>query len=404
MTKIRVLVFLLTLLIVGAVGIFAIYYARGYRLELKSLKFQPNGILVIQSEPTGASVYIDGEFRTATNTTLSVSPGNYDVEVKKDGYFTWYKRLTVEKEIVTQATVSLFKNVPSLSPITFSGAVNPVISNDGTKIAFSVLPGKNIDTDKVGLFTMDTFSLPLGFSNEPRRVTDGDMANATYLFSPENRQILLTTSNGIFLLDSGSFTNQSQRVNISSKKDSTLTEWQDEVNLKNSSLIRSLPPELSDILIRKSLEIAFSPDNNMIAFTASSSATLPENLIKPLPGASTQRQERQIAEGHTYVYDIKEDRNFLISDQALTLNSQEFSVNSPQGPALRWMPSNKHLLLSQQGQVTVMDYDGTNRQIVYSGSYIAPNAFPFSNTTKLLILTNLGATNSTPNLYTLTVK
>jgi hypothetical protein len=51
-----------------------------------------------------------------------------------------------------------------------------------------------------------------------------------------------------------------------------------------------------------------------------------------------------------------------------------------------------------------MDYDGTNRQVVYSGSYIMPSAFPYSNTSKLLILTNLGSNNSIPNLYTLTVK
>jgi hypothetical protein len=51
-----------------------------------------------------------------------------------------------------------------------------------------------------------------------------------------------------------------------------------------------------------------------------------------------------------------------------------------------------------------MDYDGTNRQVVYSGAYSAPSAFPFSNTTRLLILTNLGAPTGAANLYTLTVK
>jgi hypothetical protein len=133
----------------------------------------------------------------------------------------------------------------------------------------------------------------------------------------------------------------------------------------------------------------------MILYTASASGTLPENLIKPLPGASTQVQERNIQIGHTYVYDIKEDRNFLITDA---------EVNSSDSAALRWMPSSRHLLFAQEGQVAILDYDGTNRQIVYSGSYLTPYAFPFTNATKLLILTNLGAAVSTPNLYTLTVK
>jgi hypothetical protein len=51
-----------------------------------------------------------------------------------------------------------------------------------------------------------------------------------------------------------------------------------------------------------------------------------------------------------------------------------------------------------------MDYDGTNRQEVYSGSYIAPHAFPTVNKERLLILTNLGADSVLPNLYSLSLK
>lgn len=403
MAKIRVFAFLSTIVIVGVAAYFFSFYARGYRFDPKTFKFQPNGILVIKSEPDGASVYINNELKTATNTTLSLSPGTYDVEVKKDGYFTWYKRMTIQKEIVTSADVSLFKNVPSLSPETFSGAANPVISDDGTKIAFMVLPTKDADTDKIGLWTMDTVSLPLGFSQSPKRITDGDLTGATYIFSPDTRQILLTTSNGIFLLDTGSFTAQAQRVNILSKKDSTLATWQSEINTKNQSLVRSLPPTLSDVLTRKAKAYIFSPDEQMILYTATSEANIPSNLITPLPGSSTQKEERNLVSGHTYVYDTKEDRNFLVTDQDVAIDSEEVFNGTPSA-TLRFMPTSRHLILSEPGRITIMDYDGTNRQIVYSGSYISPFAFPFSNTTKILILTNLGAGSSSPNLYTLTVK
>lgn len=404
MTKIRILIFLLTIIIVGVVGLFISYYARGYRFDTKTLKFQPNGILVIQSEPTGASVYIDGELKTATNANLSLSPGVYDVEVKKDGYMSWYKRLTIEKEDVTQATVSLFKNAPSLSPVTFSGALNPVASEDGTKIAYVVLAGKNVGSDKVGLWVMDAFTLPLGFTNEPKRVTDGDLTGATYIFSPDNRQIMLTISNSIFLIDTGSFTPQAQLVNSASTKVATLKEWQNEMLQKKTSLIQYLPGELADVLKSDPGSVIFSPDENMVLYTASVSGTLDNNLIPQLPGASTQQQARGIQKDQTYIYDIKEDRNFLISAQTVFLNSQVPSTDTQSPPALRWMPDSRHLLFATQGQVVIMDYDGTNKQTVYSGSYSAPFAFPYSNATKLLILTNLGAESSTPNLYTLTVK
>lgn len=380
MTKIRMFAFLLTLIVVGFFGIFFSYYARGYRINLKTFKFEPNGILVIKSEPDGASVYINGNLKTATNATLPLSPGIYDVEVKKEGFLPWYKRLTIEKEVVTQASLSLFKNAPSLSPMTFSGAFNPVVSGDGTKIVFS---------NKDGLWVVDTFTLPLGFSNDPKKIADGDLTTASYIFSPDGRQILLNTSEGLFLIDSGSFTSQTERVNAISKKDSILAEWKRDQTVKDQALLKNLPLELADILSRRSSSFAFSPDGNMILYTASASGNLSGNLIPPLPGSSTQKQERSVQTGHTYVYDIKEDRNFLISDQNTTL---------------RWMPSSRHVLLAGNGKIVIMDYDSTNKQVVYDGSYITPFAFPFSNTTKLLILTNLGAVTSIPNLYSLTVK
>jgi hypothetical protein len=214
---------------------------------------------------------------------------------------------------------------------------------------------------------------------------------------------MLTTSNGIFVLDTGSFTPQNQRVNIASQKDTVLAEWRKEKSVKNASLTRNLPPELTDILSRKTSDFVFSPDDQMILYTASGSATLPENLIFPLPGASTQKQERNIQAGSTYIYDLKEDRNFPIYNQPVIIG-ERLTEKSSIMPALRWMSTSRHLLLASQGQIVIMDYDGTNREVVYSGSYIQTFAFPFNNTTRLLILTNLGAETASPNLYTLTIK
>lgn len=380
MTKIRVFMVFSTIIVVSAVGLFVSYYARGYRFSLKNLRFSPNGIFVIKSEPDGASVYINGELKGATNANLSLSPATYDVEVKKEGFFSWSKRIQIEKEIVTQATVSLFKNAPSLTPITFSGANNPVASTDGTKVVFS---------DKTGLWTTETYNLPIGFTNSPKKVTDGDMSKATYEFSPDGRQILLKISNGVYLIDSGSFTSQNELVNIASTEQQTRLKWLNDDKIKNQSLISTLPQILQEVLNQKGARFIFSPDDTMVIYTPVSNYDIPNNLIPQLPGSSTQKQERSIKIDQTYVYDIKEDRNFLISDNSQTLY---------------WMPDSRHILNPTDNKIVIMDYDGTNRQVVYSGSYIAPNAFPYRNTTKLMILTNLGSSDQTPNLYELTIK
>lgn len=391
MTKIRLLIFGLTILVISIAGYLVILAARGYRIDFKTFKLTPSGILVIKSEPTGAQIFINANFRGATDTNLSLSPGAYDVSVKKDGFLTWNKRLTIEKEVVTQADLSLFKATPALSPLTFTGIAPPVASNDFAKLAFAVLPETGVETDKIGLWIMETASLPLGFNRDPKRITDGDLTGAVWQFSPSNREILLETSSGVFLLEANSFTSQAQRVNIASQKTALLASWKKEQNNKSEAQMRNLPAEMQDILKRKSSSFAFSPDETKVLYTASASGILADNLIPPLPGSSTQTQERTINLDHTYVYDIKEDRNFLINE-AFQPEQKIF-----------WLLNSKNLVLAEKDKITILDYDATNRQIVYSGSYVAPFAFPFLNSSKLLILTSLGSLSS-PNLYSLNLK
>lgn len=380
MIKIRIFLILLTLIIVSSVGLITSYYARGYQFDFKTLQFLPNGILVLKSDPTGAEIYINGNLKGATDTTLSLTPATYDVTLKKDAYFSWSKRMVIDKEIVTQAQVSLFRSAPSLTAITFTGSLAPIASDDYTRIAYG--------TDS-GLYTLETFNLPIGFSKDPRQITDADLTGASWQFSPSGRQIMLTTKNSVFLLDTSTFTPQAKMVNIASQKDATLLAWTKERQTKIAASLSALPIQIADELSRKTATITFSPDETKILYTASNAGTLNEGLVPPLPGSSTQKQNRTITPGNTYVYDIKEDRNFLVSNDS--------------NQKLSWFPNSKNLVLAENGKVVIMDYDGTNPQAVYSGSYIAPYAFPFGSTEKILILTNLGGANS-PNLYSLSLK
>lgn len=383
---------LLTLFVVGILSLLVSLYARGYRFDRQTLRFKPSGLLVVKSDPSGAQVFVNRELSTATDTTISLAPGTYDVSIRKEGFHIWNKRLVIEKEVVTEAFASLFRVAPSLSSVTFSGAVSPVLSADGTRIAYATPPSRE-DPEKGGLWIIETVNLPLGFARDPRRVTDGDLTAADWQFSPDGREILLSVGQSVFLLDSSTFTPQARRVNVAARKEIMLAEWEEERGTRLSSQIKILPDELVDILERKVSSIVFSPDETKILYTASGSATIRENLIKSLPGSSSQKEERDIKEGRTYIYDIKEDRNFLIDEGAVPEVTKRLS----------WFPTSKHLVLSEAGKITIIDYDGTNKQLVYSGSYVSPHAYPFGSTSRLLILTNLGA-DTTPNLYSLTLK
>jgi len=379
MTRVRVLLFFLGILVVGLLGYIAITFAKGYRLDFKTLKMISKGILVVKTDPTGAQVFVDKDLIGASDSNFTLSPGTYDVEIKKSGFITWYKRLTIEKETVTEVKAELFRSTPSFSPITQDGVIQPVPSGNFSQIAYG-------GTD--GLWILENMNFPIGFTKDPRKITDGNLTGSSWQFSPDGRELLLDTPNGLFLLETGKFTPQGQRINMSSKKTSILEAWQKEKETKILAQTRNLPSELQDLLQRKTSQITFSPDENKILYTASSSGILNSNLMKPIPGASTQTENRDIKIDHTYVYDIKEDRNFLIDG----------------AKKLFWLPNSRNLVSAEDNKIIIMDYDGTNKQVVFSGGYSSPYVFPYLNGEKLLILTNLGADSQVPNLYSISIK
>src|SRR5579872_4633376 len=83
----------------------AILYGRGYRFGLDGGRpdIAGTGILVVTSEPNGASVFVNGHLTTATDNTINLAPGNYEVRIEKDGYMPWSKKIVVQKEIVSKA-------------------------------------------------------------------------------------------------------------------------------------------------------------------------------------------------------------------------------------------------------------------------------------------------------------
>ncbi len=381
MTKIRVLVFLLSTLVIGVAGVIFIMYAKGYRLDGQTFTFAPNGILVANSQPTGAQIFINGELKGATNSTLPLHPGTYDIAIKKDQYITWNKRMVIEKEVVTQIDTFLFPAAPSLSAITFAGVFNPVISPDLTKIAYG---------DKAGIWVIETFNFPIGFNREPRKIVDTDVTNATWQWSPDSRELILKSGLSSYLLNATTFTDQGKLVNIAGAQETkTLALWNQEKQTRLISQLSQLPSEIGTILQNKTTNIAFSPDEQKILYQATSNGSIPSGIIPGLPGSSTQKQERALKAKKFYVFDRKEDRNFEVGDET---------------QVLYWFPTSNHLVLPEKDKVTIMDYDGTNRQSIYTGNYVFPNAYPSANVNRIFILTNLGADKITPNLYSLSLK
>jgi hypothetical protein len=73
--------------------------------RLDEAKFQPvkndstasvtSAIVEIVSSPSGADIEIDGKFVGSTPSTISVTPGDHEIAVKKNGFAAWDRKMSV---------------------------------------------------------------------------------------------------------------------------------------------------------------------------------------------------------------------------------------------------------------------------------------------------------------------
>ena len=405
----RILFFVLVAAAICGSAILVIKLAQGYKPDFSARTLRPTGLLVATSIPDGAQVFVGGKLKTATNSTLSLSPGEYEVEIKKDGYTCWKKRLEIKKELVTKTDAYLFSSFPDLRALTFTGAKNPILSPDGTKVVFAAA-SPSASLSKQGLWVLDLADRPLGLSREPRQIVvntpNYDFSQAEYRWSPDSKQILVTfkttsgkgkaakTKTQNFLLDSDRLNPSSALVDITPTLSFILENWEKEKENRLQAQFSKLPKELLNSLKGKVVDIQFSPDETKLMYTATASASIPSGIIPPPPAASTQTEEREIKPGRIYVYDLKEDKNFFIGE-----------VPSPQSqvPSYSWFPTSKHIFIVQKDKISIKEYDGTNETVVWSGPFENSFAFPFPAGNRILILTSIGK-DTPPNLYAVSLR
>jgi len=176
----RVLYTFLSALVVIVGSIVAIRFAQGYfRHGLQ----QGTGLLAANSFPPGAEIYVDGKLVSATDNTIYLEPNTYQVEIRRDGFTPWQKKLRIENELVTQTNAQLFKQAPGLTPLTFIDVKNISTSPDGEKILFYTASASSQTRD--GLFLLDMNSNVLRSQRDARQVSDEapgiDLNTATFI-------------------------------------------------------------------------------------------------------------------------------------------------------------------------------------------------------------------------------
>ncbi len=313
-TTFRFLYTFISFLIIVTGTWIVIRFAQGYRVD-KSGDLKTTGLFVANSFPIGAEVVINGRLTTATDTTLNLEPKEYDIEIRKDGYSPWQKRLQIQEGLVTQTNAQLYRRVPSLTPLTFYGVGNISPSPDGQKVVYytasATTPSRN------GLYLLDLGSGILSGFKEAKQisndVTDMGLESAEFIWSPDSSQVLLQSKSKEMLLDIGRMSDLSTLPDVSLTKIELLSSWRDEIKTREKQYLEKFPLELIEIARQSAENVYLSPDKKRLFYTATAPATLPLNLSPGLPSANNQPEERVLKPGVSYIYDREEDRNFALN-------------------------------------------------------------------------------------------
>lgn len=402
MKKIIYSIFIFIILVAVSSGV--IFYSRGYRINPVDKHVTSTGILSASSFPDGASIWVDNKLVSATNTSVSLTPAWYNVKITKEGYLPWEKQVKVQGEVVTRIDALLLPTNPSLRAITNTGIMLQSLSPTGGKIAYVVSTDESTPSgvlkSKKGIWLMDLKNGPLGGNSSARQIYQPivlpDLTGAELSWSPDEKMLIAKFKTTVakkdviisaleFNLDNPN----SLPTEVVTQLPIILDDWAKTEKLKQEEKLAVLPVNLYKFLSNSVSHITMSPDENRILYLATASSTLAPVITPPVIGSNSTAEVRNVQMGKYYIYDVKEDKNYFLTDD------RNFIVPT----SLSWYFDSKHVVMVENDAIYIIDYDGTNKRTVYSGPFEDNSVYPWSSGGKLIILTNFHQPSSQPNLY-----
>ena len=389
-----VIFFVLIFIIGTTIGI--TFFAKGYQISTKGkIGFLATGIISATSKPKGASVYINDRLITATDDTINLPPDNYTIKIVMDGYLPWQKNIQVKKEIVYQTTTQLFRSSPDLKPVTLTGAINPSVSPDNSLVVFSVASASAAKDN--GLYLLELSNTTSFLSKNSAKQLSSNLQNLdwskfTFTFSPNSKQILAfnSTKDINYLIDLSTTTDYKNLYDVTAKLSLIKEDW----NLQEQEIIKVktalLPIELQPFVSTTSAKtIIFNEDETKVLYLAQTDGNLKKDIITPPPAQSTQTQSRDIKKDNYYVYDFKDDTNFLLGSKDL------YNIN--------WIANSNNLIYIEDQKIQTIEYDNTNKQTLFAGSFNKDAVYPWLDGSRIITLI-APYSNAQENLYSISIK
>src|SRR5579872_2182228 len=160
---------------------FVVSFVTGIKYDSGSHKFVRTGSIYVKTQPNKAQIFLNGKLYGNTPATLRfLAPGDYQVLIKKNGYFDWSKTLNVRAQYVTYVNQDIDDLTMFLS------------QPKGTQIAQNVLDfysGKKrilyVTADKIFIADVNSPEHQQGFSLQ------GNFSPLNILASPDENYYLI---------------------------------------------------------------------------------------------------------------------------------------------------------------------------------------------------------------------
>lgn len=359
-----------------AAGI-AVLLAKGYTFSPADRRIVGTGIITVTSTPDAASVFIDGHLTTATNATISsLQPKEYTVRVVKEGFIPWQSQVEVKEGLVSDLKIRLFPAIPTVYPLTFTGVTKPTLSPDGQKLAYIVpLASASASAQdqsllsrnrKAGVWVWQMSSdQPIAFARgaEPHQIaasTNVDYSKGILRWSADSKQVLATLREGAnnYLLNDGILNTEPR--DITPILSSTLKTWEEDQKTADEARVLSIKDPQARKIASDSAMLKWAPDETKFMHTTSEVSS------------------------RFKAYDIETKKSYDIPDAKQYL----------------WLPDSRHIVLVGEGQISVVDFDGTNNAVIYAGTFQTESVFAWPDSSRLIFITSFPTpTASEPNLY-----
>ncbi len=108
-----------------AISSWLVFWGLGYKINWQNLSIKHTGIIYLLYSPRDADVFVDGKLQNASSPyNISLSPGYYQAEIKKNGYVTWFNNIKVSADQVSSnKNIVLFKIAPKVSVLSDQSAI-----------------------------------------------------------------------------------------------------------------------------------------------------------------------------------------------------------------------------------------------------------------------------------------